>query len=475
MNDDVDLLRRYAEHRNEHAFAQLVQRHVNLVYSVALRQVNGDAHLAADAVQLVFTDLARKAPSLLGHRVLAAWLFTSARFAAAKLVRGEQRRHAREQEAQLMHTLNDSDDTAAQLDWERVRPVLDEVIGELGESDREAILLRFFEGRDYVSIGEKLHLAHNTARMRVERALDKLRAQLERRGVRSTSAALATVLANQAVLAAPAGLAATVTGAALAGGATLAGGAALAGAAGGAAAAGTTFMSITKLQIGLAGVFAVAGATGYVVQAETNEQLRREIATLRAENASLDALKTENRQLARTIADAADMRRDDAEFVRLQQEAGALKEQLRQLQVGQQRAAQESSTTYDISALDRTPVPRFQARPQFPSDARSAGIGGEVVVDFVVNANGDVQNARAIRSSLKPDVPVVKLAPFTVATDGTPATAPMDPATIAKLQSEFEAAAEQAISKWKFRPGVKGGRDVATHLQVPIVFTVSNK
>src|SRR5439155_1341343 len=124
------------------------------------------------------------------------WLFTSARFAAAKLVRGEQRRHAREQEAQLMQTLNEADDSNAQLDWQRVRPVLDEVIGELGESDREAILLRFFEGRDYASIGAKLHLADNTARMRVERALDKLRAQLERRGVRSTSAALATALAH---------------------------------------------------------------------------------------------------------------------------------------------------------------------------------------------------------------------------------------------------------------------------------------
>src|SRR4051812_24512782 len=209
MTDDAELLRRYAEEAADDAFAELVRRHVNLVYSAALRQLNGDAHLAADATQLVFTDLARKAGKLAGHRVLAGWLFTSTRFATAKLVRGERRRQAREQEAQLMQELF-QDDSAASLDWQRVRPVLDEALGELNENDREAILLRFFEGRDFAAVGARLNIADNTARMRVERALDKLRTLLERRGVTSTSAALATVLANQAVLAAPVGLAASV-------------------------------------------------------------------------------------------------------------------------------------------------------------------------------------------------------------------------------------------------------------------------
>jgi RNA polymerase sigma factor (sigma-70 family) len=438
MNEDAELLRLYAEDHDEAAFAELVQRHVNLVYSVALRQVNGDSHLAADAVQLVFTDLARKAATLTGHRVLAGWLFTSARYAAAKLVRGEQRRHAREQEAQLMQTLNE-DDSTAQLDWQRVRPVLDQVIGELGESDREAILLRFFEGRDYASIGAKLHLADNTVRMRVERALDKLRALLERRGVRSTTAALGAALANQAVMAAPVGLAATVTGVALAGGAAVAGGAALAGAAGGAA-AGATFMTVTKLQIGLASAIAIAGATGFVVQAETNAKLRDEVAALRQDSAAIDVLKAENRQLARGVAEGADLRRDDADFVRLQQEAVTLKARLQQLAVAEQkRATAQQTAVYDISMLDRTPAPRFQARPQYPADMRAAGIGGQVVVDFIVDTNGDVQKAYAVRSS----------------------------------QREFEAAAIEAVSKWKFKAGQKGGRDVLTHMQVPIVFTLN--
>src|SRR5882757_3901246 len=102
MKDDAALLTGYVQNRSESDFAELVRRHLNLVYSAALRQVNGDIHLAQDVTQLVFTDLARKAAALAGHRVLAGWLFTSTRFAADKLVRGEQRRRNREQEAQLM-------------------------------------------------------------------------------------------------------------------------------------------------------------------------------------------------------------------------------------------------------------------------------------------------------------------------------------------------------------------------------------
>ena len=104
MTPDSELLRRYADTRSEEAFAELVRRHVNLVYSAALRQVNGDVHLAQDVAQTVFTDLARKAVSLLRRSTLTGWLYTSAHFAAAKAVRTEQRRHAREQEVHTMHS-----------------------------------------------------------------------------------------------------------------------------------------------------------------------------------------------------------------------------------------------------------------------------------------------------------------------------------------------------------------------------------
>jgi TonB family protein len=311
---------------------------------------------------------------------------------------------------------------------------LDEALAELSDSDREVILLRFFEERDYATVGARFNLTDNTARMRVERALEKLRARLERRGVTSTSAALGVALANQAVMAAPVGLAATVTGAVIAGGGVMA-----VGASAGSTAAAAGFMSMTKLQLGISGALAMAGATGLVVQAGTNAQLRDEIATLRRQNSTMTTLEAENRQLARTIAEANDMRRDDAEFARLQEEAAGLKTKLQQIaKAEQERAAQAQSRAevFSIAQLDRAPSPRFQARPQYPAEMRAAGTGGEVVVDFVVNAAGDVVNAIALRST----------------------------------QREFEAAAVEAVSKWKFKAGQKGGHDVATHMQVPIVF-----
>lgn len=436
MNDDAELLRRYADQGADEAFAELVRRHVNLVYSAACRQLNGDAHLAADATQLVFTDLARKAASLARHRVLAGWLFTSTRYVTAKLIRGERRRLAREQEAHLMQTISGGDEAAA-LDWNRIRPVLDDVLGELSAADREVVLLRFFEERDYRAIGARLAIPENTARMRVERALDKLRARLARRGLTSTSAALAAALAGQAVVAAPAGLAATVTGTVLAGGTVAAGGAAVGG-----LAAVISFMTVSKLQVGLTGALAVAGATGLVLQSDANATLRGEVTALHQATSGLDDLQAENRRLARLAGEVAEMRRDDAEFVRLQQEADKVRTRLQELAAAEaarraNRAA--AASVFEIAQLDRRPAARFQARPQYPAAMRESGEPGQVVVEFVVDAEGNVQDAVARRSS----------------------------------RPEFESAAVDAVSKWKFLPGQKGGVNVNTRLQIPIVFSVA--
>ncbi len=225
MQDDAELLRRYASEKSEAAFAELVRRHLNLVYSVALRQVAGDAHLAEDVAQKVFTDLARKAAALAERPALSGWLYRSTHFAASDVVRLERRRRAREQEAHIMDELSSSPSPASAVEWDRVRPTIDAAIAELDERDRDAVLLRFFTGCSFADIGARLRLTENAARMRVERALDKLHASLARRGVTSTTAALGIALANQAGTAAPAGLAASVTGAALAGGAAGASGA----------------------------------------------------------------------------------------------------------------------------------------------------------------------------------------------------------------------------------------------------------
>lgn len=448
MIDDTDLLRRYAEAGAQDAFAELVARHVNLVYSAALRQVHGDAHLAADATQLVFADLARKARGLCGHRVLAGWLFTSARYAAAKLVRGEARRRAREQEAWRMETEHGPDGTAA-LDWARVRGVLDEAMNELGRADREAVLLRYFEGRDYAAVAERIGLSPNAARMRVDRALDRLRERLARRGVTSTAAALAAALAGQAVAAAPAGLAASVSATALAG------------AVGGSGLLAAVFMSIGKAQLGVTGALLVAGTTGLVLQHRESEALRAELAALGREAQLAAQLVAENQRLVRRAAEVADLRADDARLAQVRDDAAALQARLQAEAAERERAeaaararAPFTGEVYELSRLDRTPTPQFQARPEYPAELRKIGANGEAVVDFVVDVEGAVRNAKAIRSGVKPP--------------------PQAGSTMSEreMAEKIEAAAVEAVSKWKFSPGEKDGKKVNARMQIPIVFTM---
>jgi RNA polymerase sigma factor (sigma-70 family) len=172
MTTDAELLRAYAEKKSEAAFGELVRRQVNLVYAVALRQCGGDASLAQDVTQRVFTDLARKARQLSGHAMLGGWLHRSAWFAASDVVRAERRRRAREEEAQAMQDI--SKPGVADADWKNLAPLLDEAVGELPERDRDAVVARFFEGKTFGEIGATLRLSEDAARMRVERALEKL-------------------------------------------------------------------------------------------------------------------------------------------------------------------------------------------------------------------------------------------------------------------------------------------------------------
>jgi len=143
MADDQQLLERFANAGSEAAFGELVDRHVNLVYSTALRRTDFDAHLAKDVAQLVFTDLARKAPSLSRNVVLAGWLHRATLYAAGQLLRSDRRRRLREQEAATMSAL----ESETNADWQALRSVLDEALDKLSPDDRDALLLRYFEQR----------------------------------------------------------------------------------------------------------------------------------------------------------------------------------------------------------------------------------------------------------------------------------------------------------------------------------------
>lgn len=264
MNDDAELLRQYADQRSEAAFAGLVRRHLGLVYHAALRQTGGDAHRAQDVAQEVFTSLARKARELSQRPTLAGWLHTSTRYAALQSVRTERRRQNREQEIYAMTDSLHPDTSGA--DWERLKPFVDEALHSLGERDREAVLLRFFEGRPFAEVGAKLAVSEDAARVRVDRALEKLRATLARHGVTSTAAALSVALAAQAGAAVPAGLAATVTSGALVSGA--------------APALILTLMNLSKIKVVLVLGAVAAGATTVMVQHQGKTALRAEVAQL---------------------------------------------------------------------------------------------------------------------------------------------------------------------------------------------------
>lgn len=200
MNHDAELLHRYASMADTQAFSDLVQRHLPMVYRAAWRQLAGDTHAAEDATQVVFTLLARKAGRLVHHANLAGWLHVATRHVVRDHRRVAIRRVAREQEAAQM---NAPSEDSASADWDRLRPVLDDALGDLSVADREAVLLRYFQGSNLAAVGAALHVSEEAARMRVNRALERLRGKLARRGVTSTAVALGLALAAEPALAAP--------------------------------------------------------------------------------------------------------------------------------------------------------------------------------------------------------------------------------------------------------------------------------
>src|SRR6185436_13584865 len=162
MTDSQNLLAEYVQTGSDAAFGELVTRYVDLVYWTAFRLVESDAHRAEDVAQTVFVDLTRMARTLSNDVMLGGWLHRHTCFVAANTMRGERRRRFREREAVEMNVLQNS----SRQDFELVAPILDEAINELGEADRTAILLRFFEQHDFRSVGRAIGSNEDAARMR---------------------------------------------------------------------------------------------------------------------------------------------------------------------------------------------------------------------------------------------------------------------------------------------------------------------
>jgi RNA polymerase sigma factor (sigma-70 family) len=309
MTSDLDLLRRFARENSQDAFTEIVRRHVNLVYSAALRQVRSP-QLAEEIAQSVFADLARDANKLKSDTILTAWLYAVTRRTAIDTIRKESRRQLREQIAVEMNDMN-----ATANDWTQIEPLLDDAMAALDETDRAAILLRYFENKNLREVGESLKISDDAAQKRVSRAVERLREFFSKQKITIGESGLAVLISANAVQSAPVGLALTIANASL-------------------AAAGTTltFMKIataTKLKLAFSAIVVVGAVTAFVVQQQNrvklrgeNESLQQQIGQLQADNASLS-----NRIISIGEANQSPTEQFN-ELLKLRGEVGVLRRQL---------------------------------------------------------------------------------------------------------------------------------------------------
>jgi RNA polymerase sigma factor (sigma-70 family) len=338
MNDDAELLSAYVREGSESAFGELVRRHIDLVYSGAVRVVGGDVHLAKDVVQVVFIDLARKANSLPAKVLLAGWLYRHTCFTASKAVRTERRRIQRETIATNMNALENEKEPS----WEMIVPYLDAELNRLNRLDRDAVVLRFFKQQSFQAVGIGLGVSEDAAQMRVSRAVEKLRKALKKRGLLLTTGALVAGLSAEAAVVAPGSWGIAVSALSLAG----------------ASAAGAKFgflslMSAIKTKGTVAAVgAALLGVATVVVQHRQLGELREENRALRVRGAQLESLKEENTRLQNGRIDSDEinrLRKEQRELFRLRGETAGLRREL-----AEARAQKPGQTKAVLPPLDLT-------------------------------------------------------------------------------------------------------------------------
>jgi RNA polymerase sigma factor (sigma-70 family) len=316
---DQQLLQDYAARHSEAAFAELVRRHIDLVYSAARRMVC-DSHQAEDVTQAVFVALAQNARQLTHHPVLSGWLHRTTQNLASNAVRTNVRRQTREQEAAAMNELLSAGSDAS---WEHIAPHLDAALGELSEPDRDAVLLRYFEKKSAQEMAERLGITDEAAQKRVNRAVERLRGFFAKRGVTVGAGGLVLISAN-AVQAAPIGLAVTISTVAAVAGTTIVTTATT-------AATKAIAMTILQKTVVIATVAVLAGVG--IHKARQVSQLREQVQSLQQQQAplleqlqqvqqqrddatqQLTGIRTDNERLNRSTAELVKLRAQVASYL----------------------------------------------------------------------------------------------------------------------------------------------------------------
>jgi RNA polymerase sigma factor (sigma-70 family) len=316
--NDMDLMREYTDRNSEPAFAELVHRHINLVYSVALRYT-GNSQDAQDVTQAVFVILAQKAESLRQRTSLTGWMYETTRFIATRFLRTRARQQAREQEAYMQSTLNDSDAGGI---WRRLAPQLEEAMTQLNEKERALLALRFFENKSAAETAALLGIREWAAHKRAARAVEKLRRFFAKRGVEVAAGVLTAAISANSVQAAPAALAKTATAVAITKGA---------------AAGGSTLtliqgamkvMAWTKVKTGMVSAAVAASLlVPFVVQHQARAREREGDESLRRQGEQLIQLQAEHDRLSKLVANSSLSQDQLDDLQRLRSEAGPLRQQ----------------------------------------------------------------------------------------------------------------------------------------------------
>ncbi len=399
---DHELLAEFVKNGSESAFAALVARYVNLVYSTALRHTNNPHH-AEEITQAVFILLTRKAGSISSKAVLSGWLYQAARLTAANYRRDNQRRQQREQQAIMESALN----VPADESWNLIAPVLDEAMNALGVTDRDAVLLRYFENKPLAEVGAALGVSEAAAEKRVSRALERLHAMLARQGVALGATAIAGAVTANAVQAAPAALAATITAAAL-------------------TATSLTSVTVAMTTLQKIAVTAVLAATigGGIYAAKQASDARKEVQELLAQQAPTveqirqlqTGLTDATNRLTELTAENSELKsgKDKEEVLKLRGQVAAMRTQLASLQNGRLETANGAGETLHVKTFEINPrafLEKAESALEHPANSTptqitadyfaSKGINLEPPKSVYLNTSNAVLIARATEPELK--------------------------------------------------------------------------